>query len=430
MPVEVSKARVAYQNDLSDLQAEFDRKKGKLVKQQQEEIENIKQGFDERKTHTQEQGQAAVNHIKERQSEDLTHFQEAREKAIVRGRAQVEKTDQVYRQKTEETQANRANLLNEAREKYRNQLTEIQQKDNSRLKALREKSGEEYKKTLDQSQKQMTSLELQNNERLENLREEGHLRARTEVERGKETYQKAREQNIKEINSLRTKDQESVAKENETQQMRLARLDADAKKRLGHTQESWEHRERLLNEEYGQKIVGQKQTFENQLKEQHQRFDSLYQKTEGAQKLSLQIQSQNFAKALADQKQQFLLDVEKYNGKEKDPFYKVQDRGSSLREDSGYYVLEAYVPPHEKESVNVVIEKDRAVVQGQRAFKDQFQDEQKKVSSQNYQSFREEFGFDKPVMMEGVARERSGDYVIITIPKLNSFGDRKLNRKA
>lgn len=430
MAVEASKARVAYQNDLADLQAEFDRKKAKFVKQEQDTLEDLKQGFDERKSHVQEQGQAAVNHIKEKQSEDLNRFQESREKAIAHGREQVAKTDNLYREKLDDVQSTRATLLNDAREKYRNQLSEIQQKDNSRLTVLREKSGEEYQKTLSQSKKKMTSLELQNRERLDRLREEGNFKAKSEVERGKETYQKAREQNIKKLDHLRAQDQESLVNENETQQTRLTKLETDSKKRLEHTRGSWEHREKTINEEYGKKIGGQKEAFDNQLKEQHKRFDSLYQKTDGAQKLSLQIQSQNFAKALADQKQQFLVEVEKYNGKEDDPFYKVQDRGSSLSEDSRYYVLEAYVPNHEKDMVNVVIEKDRAVVQGQRAFKDQFQDENKKVSTQNYQTFREEFGFDKPVLMEGVARERSGDYMIITIPKLINFGDRKLSRKA
>lgn len=88
------------------------------------------------------------------------------------------------------------------------------------------------------------------------------------------------------------------------------------------------------------------------------------------------------------------------------------------------------MPQHEKDAIKVIIEKDKAIVQGQRSFKDQFKDDEKTISSQKYQTFREEFGFDKPVIMEGVGRERSGDYIIFTIPKLSQFSDRKLNRKA
>lgn len=130
----------------------------------------------------------------------------------------------------------------------------------------------------------------------------------------------------------------------------------------------------------------------------------------------------NATKELNDLKAKFLREANHYAGKENDPFYKVQDRGSELNETSHYYVLDAYVPEHEKEDIKVVLEKNRAVVQGQRSFKDRFeQEEGKKVASESYQSFREEFPFDKPVMIEGASRERNGDWLRIIVPKLASY---------
>lgn len=99
-----------------------------------------------------------------------------------------------------------------------------------------------------------------------------------------------------------------------------------------------------------------------------------------------------------------------------------------MSENSDFYILRAYVPEHEKDSVKVSIQKDRATISGQRSFKDKIEDEGKIVSSSNYQSFREDFPFETPVMTEGMTRERSGDWVEFKIPKF-STGPR-FSRKA
>jgi HSP20 family molecular chaperone IbpA len=67
---------------------------------------------------------------------------------------------------------------------------------------------------------------------------------------------------------------------------------------------------------------------------------------------------------LALQKRDFLSQFNRYDGKEEDPFYKVEDRGSKIKEDSNFYYLSAYVPEHEKDSISVVVQKDKVTVQG------------------------------------------------------------------
>jgi len=47
-------------------------------------------------------------------------------------------------------------------------------------------------------------------------------------------------------------------------------------------------------------------------------------------------------------------------------------------------------------------------------------DGNKNMRTNNYQSFREEFKFDRPVSGEGMTRERIGDFVRFTIPKLEA----------
>lgn len=103
-----------------------------------------------------------------------------------------------------------------------------------------------------------------------------------------------------------------------------------------------------------------------------------------------------------------------------DDFYKVHDRGSRLTETENGYVIDAYAPAAEKDNLKVSVQRNKAVVSGQRKFAGQAQDDHQKLETHNFQTFREEFKFDRPVSHEGMMRERIGDYVRFTIPKLEN----------
>ncbi len=92
-----------------------------------------------------------------------------------------------------------------------------------------------------------------------------------------------------------------------------------------------------------------------------------------------------------------------------------------MSEDGDVYVIEAYAPEHEKDNLRVSIQRDRAVISGQRKFADEAQDDVKNIKTNNYQSFREEFKFERPVSQEGMTRERVGDYIRFSIPKLEAI---------
>jgi HSP20 family molecular chaperone IbpA len=110
-----------------------------------------------------------------------------------------------------------------------------------------------------------------------------------------------------------------------------------------------------------------------------------------------------------------------YETKKSDLFYKVQDRGSQLSEGSDGYTIEAYSPEYEKDQIHVTVQNNKAVVSGHRKFQDQAMEDNKKISTNNYQSFREEFQFDSPVASDAMTQERSGDFISVYIPKLSSI---------
>lgn len=115
--------------------------------------------------------------------------------------------------------------------------------------------------------------------------------------------------------------------------------------------------------------------------------------------------------------------VQNYETKETDSFYRVQDRGSRVTESPQAYVIEAYVPEHEKDNLRVSIQRNKAIISGQRKFADEAEDPNKKMRTNSFQSFREEFKFDRPVSHEGMTRERVGDFIRFSIPKLEAVAE-------
>lgn len=113
--------------------------------------------------------------------------------------------------------------------------------------------------------------------------------------------------------------------------------------------------------------------------------------------------------------------VQSQVSQENDQFYKVQDRGSRVSESNDGYVIEAYAPEHEKDNIRMSVANNRATLSGKRKFQDSVEDGMKKMSTNNFQTFHEEFKFERPVASEGMTRERQGDYVKFFIPKLESL---------
>lgn len=103
-----------------------------------------------------------------------------------------------------------------------------------------------------------------------------------------------------------------------------------------------------------------------------------------------------------------------------DNFYKVQDRGNEISEDAFGYYIDAYAPEGEKDSIRVSITDDKAIISGSRKAQNELQQDDKKITTNNFQTFREEFAFGQPVMSDGMTRERDGDYIRFFIPKLSS----------
>jgi HSP20 family molecular chaperone IbpA len=136
---------------------------------------------------------------------------------------------------------------------------------------------------------------------------------------------------------------------------------------------------------------------------------------------TLRSQNQMYTRALTEAKSEQVAKLEKYDNRKEDPFYKIQSKESRFQDEGDYYALSAFIPEHEKENIKVRIQPDKVTVSGNRSFADNLDQQGKKLSTNSYQTFREEFAFEQPVYHKAITQERRGDEVIFKIPKILSY---------
>ncbi len=410
--------RKQQQEELTELQAEHARKRKKLVTEQDGEIQQIKQDFVGKKESTLEQGQASVNHIKKAQNAELEHAQENRQKLQEKISKENGEVEDSYKNKIDQVKESRQGIIERVRADTQKKVNETEAFSGKKVEEVRNRSNTEIRLAQERYNKQIENLQTSTKNRIAEINQQSDEAIKSELATGASKKELVRENNQKDVSQLQSKGQQAIFEETKSQENRKVRLDKDYEKQFQRQQDQWMSKETRLQDDFNAKLENNKNAYDDQLKSQGQHFKSKYTTNDEANRTTLAIQSNNYVKELNEQKKEFLTEATKYAGKDKDPFYKVQDRGSQIQENEHSYVIRAYVPPHEKDAVKVTIQKDRATVEGKRAFKDQFETDDKKVATATYQSFREDFPFEKPVATEGMTRQREGDYMIITVPKI------------
>jgi HSP20 family molecular chaperone IbpA len=420
MSVESSKARSRYQDDLSDLQAEYARKKKKLTEQNEQEIGDLQESHQNRKQALNSQNEAAINHIQKTQADSIEKYTESREKSSKKGQEKIEKMQTAYDAKIQEMQQERADSINKINSEKKKKLQEISDFTQNKISQAREEGKREidsiknYYKSAGRSENEKSAVKLGE------AREQNEVQVNSEKMRGERSQEKVRAAYEQQIKKLHQDGDAQAQFEKNLADEKLLKVDNDFKKKYDKTLQTWNQREKYMQDSYAQKLERQKSGHQALLKSQTQHFEKSYDKREHDNEVALEIQEGRYTKQLLNEKRKFTREASKYAGKEEDPFYKIEDRGSKFWETPNAYIVKAFSPDHEKDQIRVTVDRSKAVVSGQRAFKDKIEDDNKKVSTENYQSFREEFKFDIPVATEAMVRERRGDFVIFEIPKMSA----------
>lgn len=412
------------------MQADYNRKKKELTKSNEDQLEDLKDYYADKKNNLREENEAAISHIRKRQSEQVDN-------AVV----ERQRLNDTYNARTATMQKSFDKQFNDTREKRQQQLADTQESSRQKIEQARDHAQEEVQEIRDKSAKDVTGAKQRYNKemadvnqfsdkRLSHQREQNEAALATEVERGTLAQEKVRARNEKELTETKQKGDQHVKTEQELQEKKVARVNKDGADRYDKAQKQWASKEENLNKSYTTRLTDNKQAYEKQLDTQTDHFQSTYQHNEEANRESLNVQNERYTREVAETKRNFMKATEKYANKEADPFYKVQNRGTTLEDNGDVYVLRTFVPEHEKDSVKVSIQKDKATVSGTRSFKDKLEDGNKTVSTSSYQTFREDLPFDKPIISEGMTRQREGDWIVYKIPIGGPGGTPRLSRKA
>lgn len=427
----IERVRKNEAQEISDLQSEYAEKKRRFVKKQEEEIAGLEEFYDDKKNKTIKQNDAVISHLRERQNE-MNDDSTGKYRALAKKQNdRLTKLNDEFQASYENTVTKRQEELEKTRNYAHKRVKEVQDDGQKKIENFRELSQQELEYLKERHKKDLGSFSKYSDKQKNQIRGEHEEVIRREVDRARFQQEKLRENSDKEYDTTKKRGEERVQTVIRKGEEDILRTKLANQKQHEKQLKQWHAREEQLNQEFANKIEHTKGKQEEEIHNLHDRFTSLYQKSQSNNENSLRVQKELYAKQLNATKKDFIKDAGKYLDRESDPFYRLEDRNSRMQETSNLYIIKAFVPEHEKENVKVSVQKDKVTISGQRSFQDKVEDDDsgKITSSSSFQSFREEFPFTEPVITQGMTRERDGDWVIFEIPKLSAYAG-KLNRKA
>lgn len=410
--------RADHEEALTNLADEYREKRRKVIRENERNLKQIALDHKERIENIETRGQESLKHIQEKQMEEVAAAEKLRALNHDRVNKEIVEMETNLHDKMAKIREAQDKVVTKLNDDTNRKVTEMESKSAREVEQTRFRTDRDVKLAKERYLQTTNEMTEKSKQRLEELQAQNDMKQRRELEKGQLELEKIKTKNEKTLNNSENDGQNKIAKEKERNANVAQKLEKEYQKQLEKQKAYWIEREKELNTEYANKLTELKEAQSNDIKTRNRRFTSEYEKVQKGQKNILEEQNRTFQNVLNSKKKDFLVEAQRYEGRDEDPFYKVQDRGTRMSETPSSYVIEAYVPEHEKDIVKVIVEKDGVTVQGQRAFKDKFEEEGKKVSTNSYQSFREEFPFDKPVATQGMTRERNGDWMVITVPKI------------
>ncbi len=512
MSAEVSDKRRAYYQDLSDLQAEYKKKRKEVQQQGENEVASTKNYYVNKRDEIIEDNQAAIVHIKKsaekdidlartqaaqkidsekatnaKELEQLRRVELANKNAINRQISSEKeygderlstvrkKSEQDIKQDSQSTQLalkKQQELRKEADARNNQDIQESAKKTHAAIQKFKQTQTEEEQKLSDQFQtkieaekkqkaatllaerargnKEVLAVRDKNNQELQQVRAEGTESVedtRQRLKLSKEETAKKGEQSLKQIQTenkkqfetermrgynqlkkLQNQNAEDVKKIHEDSQVKIedqkVKGDEKLKKQEAtftaeqlREQKSFEQRKEQQRHEHDYRLADENKNYDDHIKLIKQKHVKQYQNSEKANQDAIRAMDQVYNRELAKKKVEQMGSLQHYDEQSKDPFYKLENRGSQLVENGSSYTLYAYVPEHDKKHVQVRVQPDKVTVAGERKFQDKLEENGKTTATHSFQTFKEEFKFQTPVVHEAIKEERDGDYIKMEIPK-------------
>ena len=145
-----------------------------------------------------------------------------------------------------------------------------------------------------------------------------------------------------------------------------------------------QHQEALKEEEakFNDDLLASKEKFEKtktnnnrvyklELANQKSEFLKTYRINDAHNRQALKTQRTQIANALNQQKQELTQSMGQFLEKSEDPFYNPLKIQTQLTETGNAYILKAEIPEKEKDNIDIRIQKDKIILQGNREYKEE-----------------------------------------------------------
>ncbi len=419
--VERAKQQKDSYQEMQDLQTQHGKKKKKLIDQQNEEIEGLKKNYRAQKSSIIESEEAAINHIQSKERERHANLSQDRAKAQSDAEAQLKKLEDHYKTKLTSLQNHRTEQAKEISEMTQAELQKQRSAYDTKSTQAREENKQAFNNMRAEYQTAIKSETTKRENSLTDAQTQTQTQLQNEKQKAERAYGKAQERYEKELQTQTATGESRVSEAKDKNARQLALVDGEGRKTVESKRTEWQHKEKFQDSIYQGKLQHAKQGYDRELQRQNKHFVSRSKASERDHKIALDSQNRTQQKQLVVAQQDFVVANQKYSGREEDPFYKTYDHGSKLSEDQEHYYLRTFLPAHEKDNVKVIIKQDKAVVSGRRGFADKINDDDKRIETSNFQTFKEVFPFSEPVITKGMVREREGDYITFRIPKFTKI---------
>jgi hypothetical protein len=428
-------------------------------------MENLRKNYED----SRKVNETQIKSAEQQASDRLKEVNVREEESIKRLHDEMQKESQARLAQSQEARTKARNELDQLIAKGNTAKSEVQHKNEDKLKEINEHYSIEEERTRGLRQQALDNVRTETQDTMERQKqfaaahlEQEKLVESKNIDKLHHSY-KAEAEHTKalgdhELESMRKQNLQAAAIEDEKGKKRIESIEVGNEKRIQsetkvgnqrvaeekdktirqihasqeHLKRSTE-KERLIEESrlhdleknYHQQYEKNSQVFQENLKRQIDQYRSKFAGNDANFKDSFMMQKQLYEKQIGAAKRLSEQSAEFYADRREDPFYSIHNQGSRLHETSDSYILETHIAPHEKDAIKVKIDKDKAVVAGTRAYKDEVKDDNKKLRTANFQTFHEEIAFDKPVSTIGIIEERDHDRVLYKIPKLAYFKNSK-----
>lgn len=431
----IQRTRATYDRRLQDMQKQREEEQHTLrrdIEQQREAYgQTAKENYEQRLA-ANEREQKRTQDVEQQQykrrselmakdQEQLSHMrqrlQEQKHKLEESNTEDLEKANKQYQSDLKRAQKENAEAFEREKMSDHERVDHERVTTDQRLEQQRHEAQAREKEIRDKTRTVLTQESEEHQQRITNLRKKNNEEFAHEHERGIASTEKTREHYSNEINRLHKEGDEAVGEQKTINEQQLA---------LQKEQFKIEHEERLQRNEaekkkafevYRTQLMHDKGFYKKSLDEQKAEFDKIYKQNSDENQNVIINAKAKAAEEVIKEKHKVMSTLGKYNDKSDDPFYRVQTIQYSLNESPEFYELTAHIPEKDKENVKVVVKNDKVVLQGQRRYEDKIDQADHKMTTQSFQTYREEVPLKHPVNEHYAVRTWENGMLRLKIPK-------------